>query len=486
MEKNVVTIYKKIKIIEDLYLYKFKEIATNVEYDFIDNTISYTKNNKKMTIYEMEDPAFTVSDEKMCFSDYIAIEDLEKMYNKTDYQELLDIYKKEVQCFIRIGYFDAENDILKIVNSDVLEIEAAEPDISFNEYVLTGMSDWTSEVTFPIETIEAMIKELESKQYESLKERLKIMINENNIITSGFQKNSQDNSVAKKKVEIVKKEEKKETLDDVMNELNSLIGLNEIKTEIDKLKKYLNFRKNTEDKIVLSEPNLNIVFSGNPGTGKTTVARLLARIYYLLGYAKTDKFKETTAQDFIAGYVGQTAIKARELIDQNKNGVIFIDEAYVFSSAAQQFADEALVEIIKEMESRNTIFIFSGYTKEMENFIKMNPGIRSRIGYNMEFKDYSTEELYEIFATKVKKAKLIVSPKAKEKIVKIIEQNKKLESFGNGRFIDNLFDKIIINHSFKINDYTSVRKLKTITSDTIDDELINSLKTKQKVNRIGY
>ena len=138
------------------------------------------------------------------------------------------------------------------------------------------------------------------------------------------------------------------------------------------------------------------------------------------------------------------------------------------------------------MESRNTIFIFSGYTKEMENFIKMNTGIRSRIGYNMEFKDYSTEELYEIFDAKVKKAKLIVSPKAKEKIVKIIEQNKKLESFGNGRFIDNLFDKIIINHSFKINDYTSVRKLKTITSDTIDDELINSLKPKQKVNKIGY
>ena len=104
----------------------------------------------------------------------------------------------------------------------------------------------------------------------------------------------------------------------------------------------------------------------------------------------------------------------------------------------------------------------------------------------MEFRDYTVKELYEMFMLKVKKAKLIVSPKAKEKIIRIIESNKGLKSFGNGRFIDNLFDKIIINHSFKINDYTSIRKLKTITSDTIDDELMESLKPKQKVNKIGY
>lgn len=122
----------------------------------------------------------------------------------------------------------------------------------------------------------------------------------------------------------------------------------------------------------------------------------------------------------------------------------------------------------------------------MKKFIDMNPGIKSRIGYNMEFQDYSIEELYEIFNAKIKKAKLIVTPKAKEKIIKIIEENKKLEAFGNGRFIDNLFDKIIINHSFKINDFESVRRLKTITSDTIDEELIKSLRPKQKTKKIGY
>lgn len=485
MEQNVVTIYKKIKIVEDLYLYKFKSIATNVEYDYVDNTITYEKNNKKFKIYDMEDPAFTVSDEKICFSDYMELEDLKQMYNKTNYDELLNIYKEQVKSFIRIGYFNAENDILKIINSDISEIQEAEPDSCFNDYMMTGMSDWIADVTFPLETIKSMLKELEDKQYESLKDRLRAIIDVDSDIVNKIQNQliAQENIESEK---IKKSLVKKETLEDVISELNSLIGLEEIKLEINKLKQYLIFRKNTKDSINLSEPNLNIVFSGNPGTGKTTVARLLARIYYLLGYAKSDKFVETTAQDFIAGYVGQTATKTRELINKNKNGVIFIDEAYVFQSNGQEFADEALVEIIKEMESKNTIFIFSGYTNEMKKFIDMNPGIKSRIGYNMEFKDYSVEELYEIFNLKIKKAKLIVTPKAKEKIIKIIEENKELEAFGNGRFIDNLFDKIIINHSFKINNFESVRKLKTITSDTIDEELIKSLKPKQKTKKIGY
>lgn len=482
MIKNVATIYKKIEIIENLYIYKFKKIVTNVEFDFTeDSTITYKDKNEKITVYDMEDPAFTVSDEKLCFSDYIDMKDLKKMFNKENEDELLQIYKDECRSFIRIGYFNEENDILKVISSDVLEIEKAEPDINFNDYMMIGMSDFSSEIILPLETIKAMIKELDLKQYASLKNRLETMTKIDNDLVTMYQREQ-----AKQEKTNDKEVLKKEDLNEVMKNLNALIGLKEIKTEINKLKKYLTFRKNTKDNILLDEPNLNIVFSGNPGTGKTTVARLLAKIYYLLGYAKSDKFAETTAQDFIAGYVGQTATKTKELIKKNRNGVIFIDEAYVFSADAQEFAEESLAEIIKEMESRNTIFIFAGYTKEMEKFIEMNPGIRSRIGYNLEFSDYTTKELYEIFEAKVKKAKLIVSPKAKEKIIGIIDQNRHLESFGNGRFIDNLFDKIIINHAFKLNDYTSSRRVKTITSDTIDDELIASLKPKQKVHKIGY
>ena len=236
-----------------------------------------------------------------------------------------------------------------------------------------------------------------------------------------------------------------------LKELNSLVGLDEVKDEIKKLVNYLIFVKKIGNKINLDNFNLNMLFRGNPGTGKTTVARIVAKILYQLGFLKNNKVIETTPRDFIAGYVGQTAIKAKNLIDSAAGGVIFIDEAYTFSQSTDEnshtFAYEAITEIIKEMEKCNTAFIFSGYSKEMNDFINLNPGIKSRIAYDINFSNYTKDELFLMFKNKVVKSGLKLDEDAKEILLEKIDNSMKSKNFGNGRMIDNLFNEILREHA---------------------------------------
>lgn len=222
----------------------------------------------------------------------------------------------------------------------------------------------------------------------------------------------------------------KDSIEEIYNqyfdELNKLVGLEEVKTEIKKLINYLIFIKKLNNKVNLDQINLNMIFRGNPGTGKTTVAKIIANILCKLGFLKTNKMIETTPKDFIAGYVGQTAEKAKKTINRAAGGIVFIDEAYTFSQSADEsghtYVYEAITEIIKEMEKLNTIFIFSGYSNQMDDFVELNPGIKSRIGYDIKFNDYSKEELFKMFKNKLDKSGLKLSKKASKLLLEKIEQ----------------------------------------------------------------
>lgn len=260
--------------------------------------------------------------------------------------------------------------------------------------------------------------------------------------------------------------------------LNKLIGLEEVKEIVNKLINYLLFIKETKGFLNVDLLNLNMVFRGNPGTGKTTVARIIANMLYELGFVKSNTVLEVTPNDFIAGYIGQTGIKTQEVIKRAKGGVIFIDEAYSFNTDSDYkgYSDDAIVEILKEMESKNTVFIFAGYKEEMDDFLELNPGLKSRIGYDIEFNDYSLEELSIMLFYKLKISGFKLSRSAAEEIKKIIENNKKMKHFGNGRMIDNLYNQLVFEHASNINDLNNKEEVIAIKKKSV----LNIKQTKER------
>ena len=213
-----------------------------------------------------------------------------------------------------------------------------------------------------------------------------------------------------------------------------------------------------------------MLFLGNPGTGKTTVARLLADILYNLGYIKENKIIEVSSKDLVAEYVGQTAIKTYSVVERSLGGILFIDEAYSLSSKNNSYNDEAIATLIKAMEDNrdNLVVIFAGYTKEMNDFINSNSGIASRIGYTLNFVDYTEDELLEIFKGMVKKAGFKITDEALEKTKKIILDNKNVPNFGNARFIRNMFEKTVIMHATNVKNNKRNDILITITDKDIN------------------
>lgn len=245
-----------------------------------------------------------------------------------------------------------------------------------------------------------------------------------------------------------------------MAELNGLIGMDNVKTEIEEMVRLVRFYRES-GRNVLNKFFLHTVFIGNPGTGKTTVARILTKIYKALGILERGHTVETDRQGLVAGYVGQTAIKTAEKVDEAMGGVLFIDEAYALTSGgagnlsgSSDFGNEAIQTLLKRMEdSRGQFFVFvAGYPDNMEVFLKANPGLRSRFDKMLKFEDYSALELFSIAELMLQLEGFIIQEDAKEHLKKYLEfiYDYRDKYFGNARTVRNVINEITKNQSLRL------------------------------------
>ena len=271
----------------------------------------------------------------------------------------------------------------------------------------------------------------------------------------------------------MKEEESKEPEKSGMEELHELIGLNTVKHDVEEMVGLAKVRKMREEKGMKQVPvSLHLVFSGNPGTGKTTVARILAKLYKEIGILSTGQLIETDRSGLVAGYVGQTAIKTSQKIEEAMGGVLFIDEAYALNQEGENFGQEAIDTILKAMEDHRDKFIVivAGYTDLMKSFVESNPGLRSRFNKFFEFPDYTVEELQAIFMMQCKKYQYKLTEEAEAAIRDEITrmEAEKGENFANAREVRNLFERIITNQASRVADLENVDE-DTLTTITLED-----------------
>ncbi len=246
-----------------------------------------------------------------------------------------------------------------------------------------------------------------------------------------------------------------ESMEDLQKELDGYTGLTAVKKEVRNLINMVTVHQMRErNGLPAADLSLHMVFSGNPGTGKTTIARLMARIYHSLGILSKGHLVEVDRSGLVAGYVGQTAIKTGKAVESALGGVLFIDEAYALNGKSDNdFGQEAIDTLLKAMEDHreDLVVIAAGYDGLMERFIHSNPGLESRFNRFLHFDDYTADEMLDIFRSRCEKGCYRLA-EGVEKLVRefLEEENTDPVSFGNGRGVRNLFERILVQQANRL------------------------------------
>jgi len=259
-----------------------------------------------------------------------------------------------------------------------------------------------------------------------------------------------------------------EKIEDLKAELQGYIGLENIKDEVSDLINLATVHQlRRKNDLPVADLSLHMVFSGNPGTGKTMIARLMSRVYHSLGLLSKGHLVEVDRSGLVAGYVGQTASKTSEVLKKAMGGVLFIDEAYTLSAkkGENDFGQEAIDTILKTMEDNrdDLVVIVAGYDDLMEEFIRSNPGLESRFNRYLHFKDYTLDEMFLIFKMRCEDSFYALAADAEESVKALIEKESQKGgiSFGNARGVRNLFEKILMEQANR------VAVMETVTRDDL-------------------
>ena len=257
----------------------------------------------------------------------------------------------------------------------------------------------------------------------------------------------------------------KEKIEDLLAELDSYVGMDAIKTEVRSLINMVQvYKLRREHDLPTTDMSLHMVFSGNPGTGKTTVARIMSRIYHSLDILSKGQLVEVDRSGLVAGYVGQTALKTQKVIEKAMGGVLFIDEAYALNGKSENdFGQEAIDTILKAMEDHrdDLVVIVAGYTELMDRFIHSNPGLESRFNRFLMFEDYTPEQMVAIFKMQCRKGCYVLAQGTEELVRDFIAEESADDSFGNARGVRNLFEHILVAQNNRL------AKMENVTRDDL-------------------